>query len=320
MSNHPRTTASRAARRPASAIAALVAVGLLAVSACGDDGDDAAAAAAATTPTTITAATTAAGGPTSTSPPGAAFDAATVKRLDELVRRFQDVNQTPGALIGIWSPQGTYISPTGVADVTTKAPLELDMQFKIASQTKSFTGNLALQLVSEGEVDLDDHISKWIDGVPNGDKITIRMLLNHTSGLADGFTDPSVQARTLDGCTVEELLTWEAKFPPVAKPGEKWSYSNYGFNLLGRMDRAGRWQGPLHRHVRAHHRPAGAHSDVAGDRGQRSHRPVRPRLRDRATSARRKLRRPPMTSPTSRCRACGPMAGWSRPSRTCTRG
>jgi D-alanyl-D-alanine carboxypeptidase len=84
-------------------------------------------------------------------------------------------------------------------------------------------------------VGLDDHIAKWVDGVPNGDQITIRQLLNHTSGLADGFTDPSVQARAPDGCTVEELLDWESKFPPVAAPGRQWSYSNYGFNLLGRM-------------------------------------------------------------------------------------
>lgn len=151
-----------------------------------------------------------------------------MERLDELVRQFQDVNQTPGALIGVWSPQGTYVSATGVSDLATGAPLEPDMQFKIASQTKSFIGNLVLQLVSEGKVGLDDHISKWIEGVPNGDEITIRQLLNHTSGLADAFTDPSIQGMTPDGCTVDELLTLEAKFPPVAEPGEKWSYSNYG--------------------------------------------------------------------------------------------
>jgi D-alanyl-D-alanine carboxypeptidase len=172
---------------------------------------------------------------TTTGSPAGAFDAATVEQLDALVEEFKEVNQTPGALIGIWSPEGTYVNASGVADLATKAPLEPDMQFKIASQSKSFTGNLILQLVSDGRVGLDDHISKWIDGVPNGDEITIRQLLNHTSGLADGFTDPSVQAKAPTGCTVEELLTWEAKFPPVAEPGEKWSYSNYGFNLLGRV-------------------------------------------------------------------------------------
>ena len=71
--------------------------------------------------------------------------------------------------------------------------------------------------------------------VANGDEITVRQLLNHTSGLADGFTDPAVQSKAPEGCTVEWLLETEGSFPPVAEPGERWSYSNYGYNLLGRM-------------------------------------------------------------------------------------
>lgn len=213
-------TGRAAVRRPVRAVASLVAVGVLAMAACS-------AGAGSPTEEAVDAGTG--------SPSEDAFDADTVDRFDELVRQFQEVNQTPGALIGVWSPQGTYVSATGVSDLATDAPLEPDMQFKIASQTKSFTGNLVLQLVSEDKLGLDDHISEWIEGVPNGDEITIRQLLNHTSGLADAFTDPSVQARVLDECTVEELLTIEAEFPPVAEPGEKWSYSNYGFNLLGRV-------------------------------------------------------------------------------------
>ncbi len=168
-------------------------------------------------------------------PAEAAFDAETVAEFDALVREFQEVNQTPGVLVGVWSPEGTYVSAMGTSDLATGAPLEPDMQFKIASQTKTFTGNLILQLVSEGKVGLDDHVSEWVEGVPNGDKITIRQLLNHTSGLANGFTAPSIQAKTPEGCTVEELLTLEAEFPPIAEPGEEWSYSNYGFNVLGRV-------------------------------------------------------------------------------------
>ncbi|MFJ4283812.1 serine hydrolase domain-containing protein [Streptomyces massasporeus] len=163
------------------------------------------------------------------------LDAATEAKLEDIVRRFQDTNRTPGVLVGMWSPKGTFVSATGVADLATEAPLRSDMQFKIASQTKTFTANLVLQLVGEGKVTLDDHISKWVKGVPNGDRITIRQLLNHTSGLADGFTSPTVQSKVQTGCTVAELLTAEAKFPPVAPPGTKWSYSNYGYNLLGRV-------------------------------------------------------------------------------------
>ena len=109
------------------------------------------------------------------------------------------------------------------------------MQFKIASQTKTFTANLILQLVGEGKISLSDHISKWVAGVPNGHRITIRELLNHTSGLADGFSLPAIQSHLATGCTVRYLLKTEAKAPLVAAPGTKWSYSNYGYNLLGRV-------------------------------------------------------------------------------------
>ena len=216
MSNS-RSMQSGVRRRPVCALVVLAMIGAMTLGGCAGDAGSGA------TPSG------------SGAPADGGFDAATVDRLDDLVRQFREVNQTPGALIGIWSPQGEYVSASGVSDITTMAPLAPDMQFKIASQTKSFTGVLVLQLVSEGKVSLDDTISTWIDGVPNGDRITVRQLLNHTSGLADGFTDPSIQGRILDGCTVQELLTSEAQFPPVAEPGEKWSYSNYGFNLLGRM-------------------------------------------------------------------------------------
>jgi D-alanyl-D-alanine carboxypeptidase len=197
-------------------LAALVVVGVLAVSACGSSGGS--------TPVPS------AGGSTSTS-----FDAATLARLQRVVRQFQDTNHTAGVLVGVWSPKGTFVTASGVADLATGAPLRTDMQFKIASQTKTFTADLILQLAGEHKLSLDDHISRWVAGVPNGDAITIRELLNHTSGLADGFTSPTVQGKVVAGCTVAELLTAEAKFAPIAPPGQKWSYSNYGYNLLGRV-------------------------------------------------------------------------------------
>jgi len=115
-------------------------------------------------------------------------------------------------------------------------PLTTDMQFKIASQSKAFTGNLILQLVGEGKVSLDDHISKWVAGVPNGDQITIRQLLNMTSGLSTGLlADEAGQKLLTTGCTEQEVLAAGASQPPVAPPGAKWSYSNYGYDLLGRV-------------------------------------------------------------------------------------
>ena len=133
-------------------------------------------------------------------------------------------------------PEGNFVSATGVADLTTGTPLKTDMQFKIASQTKAFTADLILQLVGEGKVSLDDHISKWVAGVPNGDQITIRELLNMTSGLSTGFLVVEANVNKLaTGCTEADVLAAGASKPPVAPPGTKWSYSNYGYDLLGRV-------------------------------------------------------------------------------------
>jgi D-alanyl-D-alanine carboxypeptidase len=164
------------------------------------------------------------------------FDAATVARVRKVVRQFKDTNHTPGVLVGIWSPKGNYVGAMGVADLTTGTPLKPDVQFKIASQTKAFTADLVLQLVGEGKVSLDDHISKWVSGVPNGDQITIRELLDMTSGLSTGFLTVEANVEKLaTGCTEADVLAAGASIPPVAPPGTKWSYSNYGYDLLGRV-------------------------------------------------------------------------------------
>lgn len=206
----------RPARRTRRAGIALVLVGGLALAACGGDGDSA-------TPSTSRAAA------------DGSLDPATLAKVQRTVRRFQEVNHAPGVMVGIWSPQGTFVSATGVSDLTTGAPLEPDMQFKIASQTKAFTGNLVLQLVGEGKVSLDDHIAKWVPEVPDGDQITIRQLLNMTSGLSTGFLLQEANIEKLStGCTEAEVLAAGAA-EPAAVPRGTWSYSNYGYDLLGRV-------------------------------------------------------------------------------------
>jgi D-alanyl-D-alanine carboxypeptidase len=164
------------------------------------------------------------------------LDSATRAKVERIIATFQKRNKTPGVLVGIWSPKGNFVSATGVADLTTREPLTTDMQFKLASQTKAFTANLVLQLIGEGKVSFDDHISKWVAGVPNGDEITIRQLLNMTSGLSTGFLLQEANVDKLTtGCTEAEVLAAGASEPPVAEPGVKWWYSNYGYDLLGRV-------------------------------------------------------------------------------------
>jgi D-alanyl-D-alanine carboxypeptidase len=213
---HLRTSRSRGRRTRSSGAAVLLAAGALVLSACGSNGA-----------ATAAASELRAGGP---------LDAQTLAKVERTVQRFQDTNHTPGVMVGIWGPKGTFVSASGVADLTTGARLRPDMQFKIASQTKAFTADLVLQLIGEHKVSFDDPISKWVSGVPNGDRITIRELLNMTSGLQTGFlVEEANVAKLAIGCTEADVLAAGAALPPLAPPGAKWSYSNYGYDLLGRV-------------------------------------------------------------------------------------
>src|SRR5918911_3232552 len=90
----------------------------------------------------------------------------------------------PGAIVGIWVPgRGTWIRAAGLADRATKRPMPVQDYTRIGSITKTFIGTLILQLVGEGKLGLDDPIQRWAPQVPNARHITVRELLNMSSGL-----------------------------------------------------------------------------------------------------------------------------------------
>jgi D-alanyl-D-alanine carboxypeptidase len=78
-----------------------------------------------------------------------------------------------------------YLKAFGVADTKTRAPLKTDSHVRIGSLTKPYTVMGILQLVEEGKLALDDPVGKYIQGVPNGDVITLRQLAEMRSGLGD---------------------------------------------------------------------------------------------------------------------------------------
>jgi D-alanyl-D-alanine carboxypeptidase len=157
----------------------------------------------------------------------------------------------PGASMLIITPQGRYFKSIGVADVSTCAPLAANSPYQIGSNTKMMTSAIIFQLQEEGMLATSDLLSKWLPELaaqlPNSDKITLDMLLTHTSGIPDYFKVPteggaSIESGTTDramltrGFTPEELVTMVAKsglsdFAPGAE-GE-WNYSNTGYILLG---------------------------------------------------------------------------------------
>jgi D-alanyl-D-alanine carboxypeptidase len=111
-------------------------------------------------------------------------------------------------------------------------------RWRIASVSKAFVATVVLQLEAEGKLDIDDPVERWLPGlVPNGNAISLRELLNHTSGLFN-YTDdePFFQAVFSNPgrmWTPRELVSVAVAHPPNFAPGANWSYSNTGYVLLG---------------------------------------------------------------------------------------
>jgi D-alanyl-D-alanine carboxypeptidase len=113
--------------------------------------------------------------------------------LTEIVLSALAATSTPGALVGVWVPgQGSWTIAAGIGDLETAAPMRLDDHFRIASITKTFVATVVLQLVEEGTLSLDDRLEPFIAGIPNGDEITLRQLLNMTAGIYNYIYDPVI--------------------------------------------------------------------------------------------------------------------------------
>lgn len=103
-----------------------------------------------------------------------------------------------------------------------------------ASAGKMFTAATILQLADEGKLSLADPASKWIADVPNGDAVTVEHLLNHTSGLFSANEDLVVR-REDRPLSFEDRVKVAARHGAMFCPGERWRYSNTGYDLLGRI-------------------------------------------------------------------------------------
>ncbi|MDP3952086.1 serine hydrolase [Microbacterium sp.] len=144
----------------------------------------------------------------------------------------------PGAAVGVWIPgKGSWTSHTGHSDIDADAPIGADMTWPLRSVTKSYTVTLILQLVDEGTVSLDDTIDEYVDGITDGDRITIRELADMSSGNADyttteGFGEAygADESRIFSLAELNDYLVGE---PAEFAPGELKVYTNANTNLLG---------------------------------------------------------------------------------------
>jgi D-alanyl-D-alanine carboxypeptidase len=147
----------------------------------------------------------------------------------------------PGAVVLVREGDRTIRLTSGYGNLRPRTKVRAGDRFRVASVTKSFVATVVLQLVGERKLALEDTVERWLPGlVPNGRKITIRRLLNMTSGLFDYLDDgdPTVLRPYLNGNLTyvwkpRRLVEIAVSHKPEFAPGARWSYCNTCYVLLG---------------------------------------------------------------------------------------
>ena len=116
-------------------------------------------------------------------------DAAAATRLQGTLDRVRREQELPGAAAAVVVGECEWVGVSGLANVGTREAVRSTTLFAVASVTKPFVAALVLKLAEEGVLGLDDRLSRWVPGFPGSRGITLRQLLNHTSGTADFATD-----------------------------------------------------------------------------------------------------------------------------------
>src|SRR5262245_14716762 len=181
----------------------------------------------------ILAVSTCASPPAAAAVPRPATTPALQRLVDGLVR-----DGAPGAIAVVRTPKGTRSVEAGLARTRPAVPMAPTDRFRVASVTKSFVATVVLQLVAEGKLRLDDTVERWQPGLlPDGGRITIRELLDHTSGLFEYEQDApfvrAVIARPGRAWPPRRLVAIATSHGSLFPPGSDFSYANTNYIVLG---------------------------------------------------------------------------------------
>ena len=154
----------------------------------------------------------------------------------------------PGVTLTARNGRSSWSTTAGVGNLRTHAPRSADDRYRVGSITKTFVSTVVLQLEAEGRLSLDDTVDKWLPGVVHGhghdgSRVTLRQLLNHTSGIFD-YTSDETFGRTYflkdgffehryDTLAPGQLVAIAMAHEPDFAPGASWNYSNTNYVLAG---------------------------------------------------------------------------------------
>ncbi|TDB86349.1 class A beta-lactamase-related serine hydrolase [Actinomadura sp. 7K534] len=158
--------------------------------------------------------------------------------LDDLVA----AEAATAVLLRVRTADGEWSGAAGVSDVRSGRPADPAGYFRIGSVTKTFAATVLLQLVDEGRLRLDDPVAKHLPGVvPDGERITVGQVLQHTSLLRDYMSDPGWSTNRWRGTErfrsykPDRLLAQAFRTPAENPPDVTWKYSNTNYVVVGRL-------------------------------------------------------------------------------------
>jgi D-alanyl-D-alanine carboxypeptidase len=173
--------------------------------------------------------------PTPVVPPLAAVPSAALQaRLDTMRAKLQ----IPGVSVAIlWDDGRQWLGVSGMRDVAAKDAMTPGTAFGLASISKTFTAAVVLQLVGEGRLSLDQRVAPLLPDLPMNSRITVRQLLDHTSGIPDFFLNPRIDKPLQRAKNAAWTPRQSWAFVPAKRlaPGKAWIYSNSNYLALGRL-------------------------------------------------------------------------------------
>lgn len=156
------------------------------------------------------------------------------RAIDQAVEAVLARTGTPSASIAVVeNGQLAYAKAYGKARLDPDQPAAPQDRYAIGSVSKQFTAASILLLAQDGKLSLDDPVGKYVPGLTDGDRITLRQVLSHTSGYRDYWPQDYVFPEMRAPTTPDHILAKWARTPLDFQPGDQWQYSNTGYTIAG---------------------------------------------------------------------------------------
>jgi len=170
-------------------------------------------------------------------PAAPSFSTRQTKQMEEIVKGAMAKENIPGVIVGVWTPRGNWVKAFGKADIEKGTAIDTVDRVRIASNTKPFVATVVLQLVQEGKLSLDDRLDKYVPIVKDAKDITIRQVLQMTSGTYSFTEDPEFDAAftadPLMKLTPEQEVEIANRHDNYFPPGQGWHYSDTNYEIAG---------------------------------------------------------------------------------------